>query len=64
MIVVAKAVDILIDASGPERDRAIDLCLRELSEHPLSIVFKGDLPPYALLHFLEEAADGPRVRAS
>lgn len=57
-------IDILIDASGADRDRAIDLCLRALGEHPSSIVFRGDLPPHVLPHFLEEAADGPRVRAS
>jgi len=55
-------IDILIDATGVAKARAISVCLRALKGHPSSIVFREDLPAHALPHFLEEATDGPRLR--
>jgi predicted nucleotidyltransferase len=56
-------IDILIDTSSERRSHAIRICLHALHGFPSSIIFKSDLPAHALVHFMAEAADEPRLRA-
>jgi predicted nucleotidyltransferase len=55
-------IDILIDVPPRHRSAALRICLNALGGFPSSIVFRGDLPPHALPHFMQEASDEPRLR--
>lgn len=55
-------IDILIDAPPERRSAALRTCLGALRGFPSSILFKDDLTPDALSHFMREAVDEPRLR--